>query len=64
MGQTLGRLRIGQLILTVGSSRGQTAGKLGGGVVWLTRWAGGAGDPFGFAQGRLFSTPEERLRSG
>ena len=23
-----------------------------------------AGDPFGFAQGRLFAPPEERLRSG
>jgi len=24
----------------------------------------GAGDPFDFAQGRLFAPPEERLRSG
>jgi hypothetical protein len=37
---------------------------LGSGVVWLTRCGGYAGDPFGFAQGRLFATPENRLRSG
>jgi len=30
----------------------------------VLRYSRLAGDPFGFAQGRLFATPEERLRSG
>src|SRR5271170_3117648 len=37
---------------------------LGSGAIWLERWAGQAGDPFDFAQGRLFAAPEKRLRSG
>ena len=36
----------------------------GSGAIGLTRRAGQAGDPFDFAQGRLFAPPEERLRSG
>jgi hypothetical protein len=31
---------------------------VGGGAVWLKRSGGKTGDPFGFAQGRLFTTPE------
>jgi hypothetical protein len=30
----------------------------------LKRRAGQGGDPFDFAQGRLFAAPEKRLRSG